>query len=71
MTTKKEITETKEATLIIELRHKLKMEELNYIRETERLKHSWELERQRIKTAEIRKNHERKANREFIERNRG
>jgi len=45
---------------VLEKKHKLKMEQLEYMRETERLKHQWELERQRIKTAEIRKNYERK-----------
>ena len=37
-------------------RHKNNLEELEFIRETERKKHDWELERQRIKSAEIRKN---------------
>ena len=50
-----------------ELLHKLRMEELKYVRETERLKHEWELERQRIKSAEIRKTYERKANQKFAE----
>lgn len=50
-----------------ELKHKLRMKELEYIRETERLKHEWEKERQRIKSAEIRKSHERNANRKFSE----
>lgn len=44
----------------VEYQHKCRMEQLEYIRETERLKHEWELERQRIKSAEIRKNAERK-----------
>lgn len=52
----------------LKYKHDLKMEELAYIRETERLKHEWEKERQRIKAAEIRKNYERKANRDFLER---
>lgn len=52
----------------IEYEHDCKMEQLKYIRETERLKHEWEKERQRIKAAEIRKNHERRANRDFAER---
>ena len=47
--------------------HVFKMEELKYIRETERLKHEWELERGRIKSAEIRKSIERKQNRELME----
>jgi len=48
-------------------KHKLRMKELEYMRETERLKHEWEKERQRIKSAEIRKSHERNANRKFSE----
>jgi hypothetical protein len=36
-------------------KHKLKMEELKFIRESEDIKHKLELERQRIKSAEIRK----------------
>ncbi len=39
-------------------KHKLKMEELAFIRETERLKHEWDMEKQRIKSAEIRRNKE-------------
>ena len=35
--------------------HTLNLETLAYIRETERKKHEWELERQRIKSAEIRR----------------
>ena len=38
------------------IKHKLKMEELAYLRESDRLHHERELERGRIKTAEIRKN---------------
>lgn len=56
-------------TELIKLKHKLRMEELQYIRETERLKHEWEKERQRIKSAEIRKNLERKAQRSWLENN--
>lgn len=37
------------------IKHKHKMDELEYMRETERLKHEWEKERMRIKSAEIRK----------------
>lgn len=36
-------------------KHQMKMEELAYIRATEKMKHDWELERGRIKSAEIRK----------------
>lgn len=35
--------------------HELKMKELEYLRETEKIKHEFELTRGRIKTAEIRK----------------
>lgn len=38
-----------------ETRHELKMEELQYIRETERLKHEWEKERMRLKNADIKR----------------
>jgi hypothetical protein len=44
-------------------KHEMKMSEFVYIRETERLKHEWELERNRIKSAEIRKAQERGRNR--------
>jgi len=40
---------------LIELEHKCKMEYLKYMRDTEKLKHELELERGRIKSAEIRK----------------
>jgi len=40
---------------IIELKHKYKMEELEFERENARRYHDMELERQRIRTAEIRK----------------
>ena len=43
-----------------ERHHKMKMEQLNYQRETSILQHDQEMERQRIKTAEIRKAFERK-----------
>lgn len=43
-----------------EERHNMKMKELGYIRATERLKHDWEMERNRIKSAEIRKSQMRK-----------
>ena len=42
------------------LRHQNKMKELEYHRESNRLFHDREMERQRIKSAEIRKNQERK-----------
>lgn len=45
--------------------HELKMKELVYHRENNRLFHERELERGRIKSAEIRKNIERKSNQEF------
>jgi hypothetical protein len=45
--------------------HDLKMIELGFIRETEKLKHQWQLEAQRIKSAEIRKTIERREYREF------
>lgn len=41
-------------------KHEMRLRELTYLRETERLKHEWELERGRIKSAEIRKSQERK-----------
>ena len=40
---------------LIELEHQSKMEYAKFVRETERLKHEWEMERGRIKSAEIRK----------------
>jgi len=54
---KKELIELEKD--LFKFKHSLKIEELAYIRETERLKHEWELERGRIKTAEIRKSQER------------
>lgn len=55
--------EFEEKKVLIELelkanktKHKLKMEELSYQRESDRLYHERELERGRIKNAEIRKN---------------
>jgi hypothetical protein len=44
----------------IKLEHACKMEQLEFIRETERLKHEWEKERQRIKSAEIKRSLEQK-----------
>jgi len=40
--------------------HKLRMEELQFIKDSEQIKHDHERERQRIKSAEIRKMQERK-----------
>ena len=45
---------------LIKLEHKYKMEFGVYLRETERLKHEWEKERIRIKSAEIRKAYDRR-----------
>lgn len=42
-------------TELIKLRHKLKMEELEFERATNKLFHEWNLERGRIKRAEDRK----------------
>jgi len=42
------------------LKHDLKMQELEYVRESDRLHHEREMERGRIKSAEIRKTMERK-----------
>lgn len=41
-------------------KHKMKMEEFEYLRATEKLRHEMELERGRIKSAEIRKSQMRK-----------
>lgn len=49
-------------------KHKRWMEGLEYQRQTERLHHEHEMERQRIKTAEIRKSQERKARGGYFER---
>ena len=43
------------------LMHKFRMEELQFGRDSEEIKHQHEMERQRIKSAEIRKMQERKA----------
>jgi hypothetical protein len=48
-------------------KHKMRLIELQFIRDTEKLKHEWELERQRIKTAEIRKDREWRTNKSFGE----
>ncbi len=45
---------------LVELKHKFKMEELKFMRENDRLHHERELERGRIKSAEIRKSQMRK-----------
>jgi len=52
-----------------EVKHRMKMDELEFARESNRLFHERELERGRIKTAEIRKAFERKdrANRDHRE----
>jgi hypothetical protein len=54
---------------LLSLKHKYHMEEMEYQRETERLKNEWEKERMRIKSAEIRKSQERRDNRNWIENN--
>jgi hypothetical protein len=46
--------------------HKMKMKELEYIRESDILHHEREMERQRIKTAEIRKQMERRESLDFM-----
>lgn len=46
-----------------EIKHKNHMKELEFIRETERMKHLWNKESQRIRSAEIRRNIERKTQR--------
>lgn len=38
------------------MKHNFRIDELRMMRENERCKHEWEMERQRIKSAEIRKN---------------
>jgi len=47
-------------------KHNLKMKEFEYIRNSEKIKHDLELERQRIKGAEIKRNMERKENLRFM-----
>ena len=49
---KKEFEQKKE---LIEFEKQAKLEVLKYVRDTERLKHEMNLERERIKSAEIRK----------------
>ncbi len=48
-------------------RHKMTMKELSYRRESDKIRHDQELTRQRIKTAEIKRTQERKANRDFAD----
>lgn len=50
---------------VIEIRHKANMEELEYARENARLFHERELEKIRIKSLEIRKSQERKAQEQY------
>lgn len=65
-----EFTERKELirlqTEADENKHKLKMDQLAFERESQRLFHERELERGRIKSAEIRKNLQRKSDYEFM-----
>lgn len=63
----KESEEFKERKAILDLqkevdikKHEMKMEELVFIRENNKLHHANEMERQRIKSAEIRKSQERR-----------
>lgn len=48
-------------------KHKMKMQQLEYERQTSIIQHEKELERMRIKSAEIRKSQERREAREFME----
>lgn len=41
-------------------KHQMRMQELEFIRESDKIRHDQEMERQRIKSAEIRKMQERK-----------
>ena len=58
----KEFKERKELALLQQIlekqKHDFKMEELTYQRESDKMHHERELERMRIKTAEIRKDRE-------------
>lgn len=47
-------------------KHKRSMEELEFRRKTDQLHHDQEMERQRIKTAEIKKMQQRKENHQFM-----
>lgn len=51
--------------LLDQKRHEMKMKEMEFSRENDRLHHEREMERQRIKTAEIRKDREWKANERY------
>ena len=51
---------------LIELEGVNKLKCLEYIRETERLKHEWEKERMRIKSAEIKRHQIAKENMRFM-----
>jgi len=57
----------KQSKTLIELKHKYKMQELEYHRENDHIHHERELERGRIKSAEIRKAQERKSWQKFGE----
>lgn len=50
----------KELAKQLKEKHKMRMDELGYSRESERIHHEHEKERQRIRSAEIRRGHERK-----------
>lgn len=52
---KMDVKEYKWRKELIELEHKCKIDWAKFIRHTEKLKHEMELERERIKSAEIRK----------------
>lgn len=60
MTLKEEKASLKIKKEFMEFKHSLKMKELEFIRESDRLHHERELERGRIKSAEIRKSQERR-----------
>lgn len=60
----KEIFDLKRKTLELSFdldtqRHLMKLKELAFIRETDKIRHEQEMERQRIRSAEIRKSQER------------
>ena len=70
----KESDEFKERKALIELQNKFDiekherwMEGLRYQRESEQIKHDNEMTRQRIKSAEIRRTQQRRADRQFAE----
>lgn len=61
----KEIFDLKRKTLELSFdldtqRHLMKLKELAFIRETDKIRHEQEMERQRIRSAEIRKSQERR-----------